>query len=120
MLAACCTLLAFSLRGVGPLAVLSATSVLPSSSTLASVLATFGPPALLIWTAVSLVLRYGLVTPLVSIPIVGVLLANPLGFALSAFSTASPLAFVVVLVLAAGEYVLRARCSSFRPRSLVG
>jgi len=119
-IAACGLLLAFSLRGVGPLATLSATGALLSPSTLATVVTAFGPPALLVWGSIPLVLRYGLVTPLVSIPAVGALLANPLGFAFFLFTAASPLVFVIVLVLAASEYSIRIRLSSFRPRSLVG
>ncbi|PSP73658.1 hypothetical protein BRC86_08565 [Halobacteriales archaeon QS_3_64_16] len=119
-IAACLVLAAFSLRGAGPLAVLFATGSVFSLRALEAVLSTFGPPALLIWLSMSLLLGYGLLTPLLSIPAVGALLANPLGFAFSLFAAASPLLFVVVLVLGAGEYALRARSSSFRPRSLVG
>jgi hypothetical protein len=118
-LAAFLALIAFSLRGVGPITVFLETGPL-SVSTLGAVLSAFGPPAMLVWASVAVVLRYGLLAPLASLPAVGALLANPQGFAFSLFTAASPLVFAVVFALAAGEYVLRVRLSSFRPRSLVG
>jgi hypothetical protein len=118
--AACLLLVGFSLRGVGPLGVLFAAGSVVSLSALDAVLSAFGPPALLVWLSISLLLRYGLFAPLLSIPAVGALLANPLGFAFSLLTAASPVLVIVVLALAAGEYALRARSSSFRPRSLVG
>lgn len=119
-LAAVCLLVAFSLRGVGPVVTLSTAGSTPSLSSLAFVLVAFGPPALLVWGTTSLVLRYGLLTPLVSLPAVGALLANPLGYAFSLFTAVSPLVFAVVSTFALAEYALRARSSSVRPRSLVG
>ena len=119
-IAACLVLAAFSLRGAGPLAVLFAVESVFSLRALDAVLSTFGPPTLLVWLSMSLLLGYGLFTPLLSIPAVGALLANPLGFAFSLFAAASPLLFALVLALGAGEYALRVRLGAFRPRSLIG
>ena len=121
-LAAGCLLIGFSLRGVGPLTALSAAGSIgpiPSASAVAGVLTAFGPPALLLWASVSLALRYGVFTPLVSLVAVGALLANPLGFAFRLLTAASPLLLCIVFALAAGEYVLRTRLLSSRPRSVV-
>jgi hypothetical protein len=119
-LAAFLVLAAFSLRGAGPLSVLFAAGSVFSLPALDAVLSAFGPPVLLVWASISILLRYGLLTPLLSLPAAGVLLVNPLGVAFSLFAAASPLLLVVVLALAAGEYALRVRSSLLRPRSLVG
>lgn len=119
MLTGFLVLVVFSLRDVRPVVVLTAAGPRTSASPVASMLAAFGPPALLVWSSISLALRYGLVAPLVAVPAVGALLANPLGVAFLLFTAVSPLLFVVA-GLAGGEYALRVRLSLFGPRSLVG
>lgn len=119
-LASLCLLAGFSLQGVGPVGMLSAAGQRPSASALASVFAVFGPPTLLVGVSITFLLRYGLFAPLISVPAVGVLLANPLGFAFGLFADVAPLVFLALAVLATGEYTIRGRASWLRPRSLVG